>query len=503
MAHESFEDADVARGDERALRQHQGRPRGAARPRPDLPDRARAADAALGRLAADDVPDARRRAVLRAARISRSRGATGCRASSTCCRDVAAAYREQGDRHRRAERSGSPRRWRRSSPRAAAAALPAHAPRDRARGARSERFDPRARRLRRRAQVPAPDRARVLPARVRRSRRRRGARRSCARRSTRMADGGIHDQLGGGFCRYSVDARMDDPALREDALRQRAAAGALRGRWRARPATRATRDVARDIVGWLVREMRARRRRVLLEPRRRQRRRGRQVLRVDARRGARAIDPPTNGRSPRRTSASTGRRTSRATRGTCASSSRSSESPRSSASRCPTRRRGSRARGPRCSRARETRVRPGPRRQDPDVVERAGDRGARARGARAGRAALGRPRARRRPTRCARTAWRDGRLLATRRGDRADLNAYLDDYAFLLAALVEVMQTRFRREDFDWARRARRRAARALRGSRARRLLVHEPRPREALPPHEARATTTRRRRATASPRRR
>ena len=48
------------------------------------------------------------------------------------------------------------------------------------------------------------------------------ARRSCARsRSTRMADGGIHDQLGGGFCRYSVDAQWIDPALREDALRQR------------------------------------------------------------------------------------------------------------------------------------------------------------------------------------------------------------------------------------------------------------------------------------------
>src|SRR5258708_21979902 len=30
------------------------------------------------------------------------------------------------------------------------------------------------------------------------------------------------------------------------------------------------------------------------------------------------------------------------------------------------------------------------------------------------------------------TAWRDGRLLATRRGERADLNAYLDDYAFML-----------------------------------------------------------------------
>ena len=50
------------------------------------------------------------------------------------------------------------------------------------------------------------------------------------------------------------------------------------------------------------------------------------------------------------------------------------------------------------------------------------------------------------------TAWRDGRLLATRKDGPAQLNAYLDDYAFLLMALLELMQTRFRIEDYDWAR---------------------------------------------------
>src|SRR6185369_16903443 len=39
-----------------------------------------------------------------------------------------------------------------------------------------------------------------------------------------------------------------------------------------------------------------------------------------------------------------------------------------------------------------------------------------------------------------------------RKGDRAHLNAYLDDYAFLLQALLELMQTRFRAEDYAWAR---------------------------------------------------
>ncbi len=51
-----------------------------------------------------------------------------------------------------------------------------------------------------------------------------------------------------------------------------------------------------------------------------------------------------------------------------------------------------------------------------------------------------------------RTSWRDGRLLATRKGEHAHLNAYLDDHAFLLAALVELMQARFRMDDYAWAR---------------------------------------------------
>lgn len=47
--------------------------------------------------------------------------------------------------------------------------------------------------------------------------------------------------------------------------------------------------------------------------------------------------------------------------------------------------------------------------------------------------------------------WRDGRLLATCKDGRAHLDAYLDDHAFLLAALLELMQAEFRLADLHWA----------------------------------------------------
>jgi uncharacterized protein YyaL (SSP411 family) len=48
--------------------------------------------------------------------------------------------------------------------------------------------------------------------------------------------------------------------------------------------------------------------------------------------------------------------------------------------------------------------------------------------------------------------WRGGRLLATYKDGRAHLNAYLDDYAFLLAALLELAQERFSNDDLAFAR---------------------------------------------------
>ena len=49
------------------------------------------------------------------------------------------------------------------------------------------------------------------------------------------------------------------------------------------------------------------------------------------------------------------------------------------------------------------------------------------------------------------TLWKDARLLATFKDGRAHLDAYLDDHAYLLAALIEVMQARFEPADLAWA----------------------------------------------------
>ena len=47
--------------------------------------------------------------------------------------------------------------------------------------------------------------------------------------------------------------------------------------------------------------------------------------------------------------------------------------------------------------------------------------------------------------------WRDGRLTATYKDGRAHLSAYLDDYAFLADALLELLQSRWRSSDLQFA----------------------------------------------------
>jgi uncharacterized protein YyaL (SSP411 family) len=48
--------------------------------------------------------------------------------------------------------------------------------------------------------------------------------------------------------------------------------------------------------------------------------------------------------------------------------------------------------------------------------------------------------------------WRDGRLLATYKDGRAHLNAYLDDYAYLADAILELQQVRFSADELAFAR---------------------------------------------------
>jgi uncharacterized protein YyaL (SSP411 family) len=264
----------------------------------------------------------------------------------------------------------------------------------------------------------------------------------------RMADGGIHDQLGGGFCRYSVDAEWTIPhfekMLYDNGPLLALYAGAARVTGRQRFS-----DVARDIVGWLVREMRAEdgafyssmdadsegsegRFYVWTREEARAAVSGEEWIVAEPRYG---FDRPANFEGH-------------------AWNPRVSEKLDVIAQRAGidevdanTRLAGARAG---LFKAREARVHPG---RD-DKILTSWNALAIAGLARAANALDMR---RWTDLACAatdalrRTAWRDGRLLATRHGDRAELNAYLDDHAFLLAALVDLMQARFRREDYDWA----------------------------------------------------
>ncbi len=49
------------------------------------------------------------------------------------------------------------------------------------------------------------------------------------------------------------------------------------------------------------------------------------------------------------------------------------------------------------------------------------------------------------------TMWSDGRLLATCKDGRAHLSAYLDDYVFLIDAILELLQVRWNGADLDFA----------------------------------------------------
>ncbi len=264
----------------------------------------------------------------------------------------------------------------------------------------------------------------------------------------KMAAGGIADQLGGGFCRYSVDAQWSIPHF-EKMLYDNAALLALYA-----DAGRAMREgefgvVARDIVGWLAREMRA----------------------PD---GAwySSLDADSEGEEGRFYvfSREEAREAMSADEWAAASLHYGFDGPPNFEHRAwhlrvavpvaevaqllgiplpdvQTRIVGARAA---LFARRETRVRPG--RDDKILTSwNALAIGALARASRAQDEPAWSDLALAALDALVATAWRDGRLYATRHGSDVALNAYLDDHAFLLAALIEVMQARFRARDFSLA----------------------------------------------------
>ena len=268
MERESFEDAGDGGADERALRLHQARPRGAARPRLDLHGGLPGDDRA-GRLAAQRVPHARAGAVLRGhvlpAGLAHGHAelALGARRGR---QGVGRAAR--GDpRGRRADRGAPARR------RPALALGPAlrrgRAGRRRRDAARPLR--PRPGRLRRGAQVPARLDDRV-PAPPRRDRDDRAhAARDGVRRDVRPGGRRLRALLGGPL--------LARPPLREDALRQRAARARVSA-WLAGDRRAAVPHRHRgDARLGAARDARPRGR-LLLGARRRLRGRGGQVLRL-------------------------------------------------------------------------------------------------------------------------------------------------------------------------------------------------------------------------------
>ncbi len=281
----------------------------------------------------------------------------------------------------------------------------------------------RARRLRRRAEVPAGAGPRV-PARPRRARD--VARRRCAA----MAPGGIHDQLGGGFSRYSVDASWPVPhfekMLYDNALLARAYAARLAGDRRGAccwsPAGARSTGRSRDARPGG---------RLLQRAGRRLRGRRGPLLRLDGRRAAQLFSAATPTRRSRGSGVSEG-----------GTSRPAPPEPGLNVLQGAARAGAGRAADPRAPArgARRTRA-PGARRQVPDGLERTDGRGARRRGSgtRTSRATCAAAVA------CAdfidrELRGRDGRLLRICSRGQPRMPAFLEDYALLLEALIVLFE---------------------------------------------------------------
>ena len=254
----------------------------------------------------------------------------------------------------------------------------------------------------------------------------------------RMAAGGIQDQLGGGFCRYSVDARWEIPHFEKMLYDNGPLLALYAEAWRL-TGEPGYEDVAAGIASWLMREM--------------QSPEGGYYSALDAdsegeegryyvwdRTAVRALLSAAEWHAVERHWGLDGPPNfeNRHWHLRVAAAADPAEATLVAAAR------------EKLFRAREQRVRPG---RDEKILASWNALGV-AGMLRAARV-CGRPEwqaSAQRALDFVRTnLWHDGRLLATYKDGRAHLDAYLDDHAFLLAALLESMQTEFRGADFDWA----------------------------------------------------
>ena len=231
---------------ERALRLRQGRPRGAPRRRRALHGR-RPGDDRPRRLAAERLPHARAGAVLRRHLLPARGRATGCPAGAGARR----GRRRLGHPARRDPRAGRAGR-RRACPAARCCRRPSSrsdgAPLDDAVATLRASFDSVHGGWGGAPKFPQASVIEFLLAR--------GEQPMALQTLRSMAGGGIFDQVGGGFSRYSVDARWTVPhfekMLYDNALLARAY---LHG-WQA-SGDALLRRTAEETLDWALREMRA------------------------------------------------------------------------------------------------------------------------------------------------------------------------------------------------------------------------------------------------------
>jgi uncharacterized protein YyaL (SSP411 family) len=114
-----------------------------------------------------------------------------------------------------------------------------------------------------------------------------------------MCEGGIYDQIGGGFCRYSVDERWEIPHF-EKMLYDNGPLLALCADAWAHSGEPPFARVAEETAAWVMREMQAPDGGYLLLARCRLGGRGRQVLRLGSRRNRALLTPQESALAARR-----------------------------------------------------------------------------------------------------------------------------------------------------------------------------------------------------------